>query len=150
MLPTTEKFANLKFIFETSWDKQLLASLHYCRVSRDFGTEIAVLESLIAGLGVWKTADRHRKYLTIFSLTRNAEKERTEQHMESLSGEYCKEDVIRPRNILADKSWIGFDLDDTLHEFRRSSGIAIDSGLQKISDYHHINRCVERKYAIIL
>ena len=33
-------------------------------------------------------------------------------------------DILRLRTIIAEKAWVGFDLDDTLHEFRRSSGTA--------------------------
>ena len=44
-----------------------------------------------------------------------------------------QDDVLRLRAILAEKTWIGFDLDDALHEFRRSSGIATDKSLNAIS-----------------
>ncbi|KAL9610373.1 MAG: hypothetical protein Q9167_004913 [Letrouitia subvulpina] len=44
-----------------------------------------------------------------------------------------RDDFLRLRTILTEKIWIGFDLDDTLHEFRRSSGTAIDKVLAEIS-----------------
>jgi putative hydrolase of the HAD superfamily len=42
-------------------------------------------------------------------------------------------DISRLRTIIAEKTWVGFDLDDTLHEFRRSSGIATNKILDEIS-----------------
>ncbi|OTA99164.1 hypothetical protein M426DRAFT_76559 [Hypoxylon sp. CI-4A] len=39
----------------------------------------------------------------------------------------------RLRAILTEKTWFGFDLDDTLHEFRRSSGKAINQVFEDIS-----------------
>ena len=38
--------------------------------------------------------------------------------------------------ILAEKTRIGFDLNDTIHEFRHSSGIATDKVLAEISKRH--------------
>ncbi|KAI9897693.1 hypothetical protein N3K66_007549 [Trichothecium roseum] len=40
--------------------------------------------------------------------------------------------------VLLAKTWIGFDLDDTLHEFRRASGVATDAVLGAISGAHGI------------
>lgn len=40
---------------------------------------------------------------------------------------------MRPRAIFHEKTWFGFDLDDTLHEFRHSSGRATNKALEKIS-----------------
>ena len=42
------------------------------------------------------------------------------------------------RSILHKKTWFGFDLDDTLHEFRKASGAAILTTLSKISSDHKI------------
>lgn len=42
-------------------------------------------------------------------------------------------DIQRLRAILAEKPWIGFDLDDTLHEFRSSSGTATSKVLEELS-----------------
>jgi putative hydrolase of the HAD superfamily len=42
--------------------------------------------------------------------------------------------MLRLRAILAEKTWIGFDLDDTLHEFRRSSETATNKVLEEISE----------------
>jgi putative hydrolase of the HAD superfamily len=38
------------------------------------------------------------------------------------------------RSALQEKKWFGFDLDDTLHEFRKSSKLAIDETLKAISE----------------
>ncbi|KAH6721848.1 HAD-superfamily hydrolase, subfamily IA, variant 1 [Leptodontidium sp. MPI-SDFR-AT-0119] len=41
-------------------------------------------------------------------------------------------------NTFAEKKWIGFDLDDTLHEFRRSSGLATSKSLEAISQRYGV------------
>lgn len=43
-------------------------------------------------------------------------------------------DAARFRNALLQKSWFGFDLDDTLHEFRRASHKATTATLESISN----------------
>jgi putative hydrolase of the HAD superfamily len=50
------------------------------------------------------------------------------------------------------KSWFGFDLDDTLHEFRRASALASRDVFQAIhAAYNHVNiNTLENTYAIIL
>ena len=47
-----------------------------------------------------------------------------------------RDDILRLRGILIERTWFGFDLDDTLHEFRRSSGIATNRVLAEISKRH--------------
>ncbi|KAH6697498.1 Haloacid dehalogenase-like hydrolase [Plectosphaerella plurivora] len=49
-----------------------------------------------------------------------------------------QDDVSRLRAILSQKTWIGFDLDDTLHEFRRASSTATGQVLADISQRHDI------------
>ncbi|RYP52000.1 hypothetical protein DL768_002796 [Monosporascus sp. mg162] len=66
-------------------------------------------------------------------LLSNAEKEKIEEHVGQLYIRCWKHDVLWLQAILKEKSWFGFDLDDTLHEFRRSSGIATDKTLEEIS-----------------
>ncbi len=39
-------------------------------------------------------------------------------------------------NILREKTWFAFDLDDTLHEFRKASGTALQAVLAMIHDNH--------------
>ncbi|KAL8919865.1 MAG: hypothetical protein Q9172_004770 [Xanthocarpia lactea] len=62
-----------------------------------------------------------------------------------------EDDVLRLRAILTQRTWIGFDLDDTLHEFRRSSGIATNIVLAEISKRHstHIS-ALQDEYSIIV
>ena len=67
-------------------------------------------------------------------LLSNTEKDYIEEHVGLLYLRCWQDDVLRLRDLLAEKSWIGFDLDDTLHEFRRSSGTATDKVLEKISE----------------
>ena len=65
-------------------------------------------------------------------LLSNKEKDEIEKRVGSLYLRCWQNDVLRLRAILAEKTWIGFDLDDTLHEFHRSSEKAINKTLEKI------------------
>ena len=67
------------------------------------------------------------------SLLSNTDKDDVEQHVGLLHLRYWEDDVLRLRATIAEKTWIGFDLDDTLHEFRRSSRTATDKVLEEIS-----------------
>ena len=62
-----------------------------------------------------------------------------------------EDDILRLRAILAERTWIGFDLDDTLHEFRRSSGIATHRVLAEISERHGTPiSALKDEYSVIL
>jgi HAD superfamily hydrolase (TIGR01549 family) len=67
------------------------------------------------------------------NLLSNAEKDTLEEHLGRQYLRCWQDDVARLRAILTGKSWFGFDLDDTLHEFRRASGAATHSVLEEIS-----------------
>lgn len=55
------------------------------------------------------------------------------------------------KDSLAKKTWIGFDLDDTLHEFRRASGAATGSVLQAVSSQYGSDLAeLQQAYAKIL
>ena len=41
--------------------------------------------------------------------------------------------------IIAEKKWIGFDLDDTLHNFRHTTGIATTEMLETIHLRHEVS-----------
>lgn len=47
-------------------------------------------------------------------------------------------DVAKFRDALLQKRWFGFDLDDTLHAFRRASHNAITAALESISSRSHV------------
>ncbi|UZP39552.1 hypothetical protein NXS19_007368 [Fusarium pseudograminearum] len=51
-------------------------------------------------------------------------KEELEEHPGRSYLRCWRDDVMRLRAIFHEKTWFGFDLDDTLHEFRHSSGRA--------------------------
>ena len=68
-----------------------------------------------------------------YNLLSNAGKDNTEEHAGFLDARCRVDDILRLRAILTERTWIGFDLDDTLHEFRRSSGLATDRVLAEIS-----------------
>ncbi|KAK7216539.1 hypothetical protein V2G26_004542 [Clonostachys chloroleuca] len=44
------------------------------------------------------------------------------------------DELVRLQALLSEKSWFGFDLDDTLHEFRRASSAAVEAVLRAVSD----------------
>jgi putative hydrolase of the HAD superfamily len=67
-------------------------------------------------------------------LLSNTEKDHIEEQLGRLYIKRWGSDVLRLGTILAEKTWIGFDLDDTLHEFRRSSGTATNKVLEEISN----------------
>jgi putative hydrolase of the HAD superfamily len=55
------------------------------------------------------------------------------------------------RAILAEKLWVGFDLDDTLHEFRRSSGKATNRVFKRIHEQFGVPLpALEEQYSLIL
>ncbi|VUC38088.1 unnamed protein product [Clonostachys rosea] len=66
----------------------------------------------------------------------NARKDQVE---EAIGRQYLRcwknEEFLQLQTLLSEKSWFGFDLDDTLHEFRRASGAAVDAVLRAISDH---------------
>jgi putative hydrolase of the HAD superfamily len=55
------------------------------------------------------------------------------------------------RAILLSKTWFGFDLDDTLHEFRQASNLALSSVLSKVNQDHGISiDDMQKEYRLIL
>jgi putative hydrolase of the HAD superfamily len=76
------------------------------------------------------------------NLLSNAEKDTLEEHLGRQYLRYWQDDVARLRAILTEKLWFGFDLDDTLHEFRRASGAATHSVLEEIC--HHSGTSLQR------
>ena len=78
-------------------------------------------------LGLLKTVEANstvESNVPYHDLLSNVEKDNIEQHAGFLYARCWKDDILRLRDILTERTWIGFNLDDTLHEFRRSSGIA--------------------------
>ncbi|KAL2786712.1 HAD-like domain-containing protein [Aspergillus keveii] len=55
------------------------------------------------------------------------------------------------RQRLASATWVGFDLDDTLHEFRNASSAASNSVIRTISEQYAMpTQLLQQKYAVIL
>jgi FMN phosphatase YigB (HAD superfamily) len=69
-----------------------------------------------------------------YGLLSNIEKDHIEEQLGRLYIQCWQDDILRLRAILREKIWFGFDLDDTLHEFRRSSGTATNKVLEEISE----------------
>ncbi|KAI1385896.1 HAD-like domain-containing protein [Hypoxylon trugodes] len=72
------------------------------------------------------------------NLLTNSEKDDIEERVGNLYLRCWNDDVHRLQAILAEKTWFGFDLDDTLHEFRRSSGKAMNEVFESISGRYDI------------
>ena len=64
----------------------------------------------------------------------NVEEDNIEKHVCFLDARFRVDDILRLRAILTEKTWIAFDLDDTLHDFRRSTGLATNRVLAEISN----------------
>jgi hypothetical protein len=71
-------------------------------------------------------------------LLSNTEKDTIEEQLDRLYVQCWGSAILRLRTIIAEKTWIGFDLDDTLHGFRRSSGTATNKVLEEISKRYDI------------
>lgn len=66
-------------------------------------------------------------------LLSNTQKDSIEEQLGRLYINCWGEDIARLRSMLAEKTWVGFDLDDTLHEFQRSAGTATNTVLEEVS-----------------
>lgn len=90
-------------------------------------------------LGLFANVEAHssiRDDLPCHGLLSNGEKDILEERLGRLYLELWRDDVLRLREIIKEKPWIGFDLDDTLHEFRYASGQATIAVLEMISSRH--------------
>ncbi|KAH8662499.1 Haloacid dehalogenase-like hydrolase [Xylariales sp. PMI_506] len=67
------------------------------------------------------------------NLLSNSEKDRIEEHVGRQYLRCWQDDVLRLQAAISKKSWVGFDLDDTLHEFRLASSNATTAVLEEIS-----------------
>jgi putative hydrolase of the HAD superfamily len=61
------------------------------------------------------------------------------------------EEVAKLRQILLEKPWFAFDLDDTLHEFRKASGKATSAALRRIEEAYDVSlKSLKAAYSSIL
>jgi HAD superfamily hydrolase (TIGR01549 family) len=67
-------------------------------------------------------------------LVSSEEKEYIENKIGRLYLDFWKAKVLDLRAILKEKEWFGFDLDDTLHEFRKASTAATDAALRLVAE----------------
>jgi hypothetical protein len=87
-------------------------------------------------IGLFSTVEAYSSIkadIPYHGLLSNAEKDAIEEQLGRQYLRYLQDDVARLRSILHKKSWFGFDLGDTLHEFRRASGKATEGVLKEIS-----------------
>lgn len=68
----------------------------------------------------------------------NVEKDLIEEQLGHGYLQHWGDAASRLRSVLSSKTWIGFDLDDTLHEFRRASAKATNRMLEVIHERHAI------------
>lgn len=105
-------------------------------------------------LGLFKTVEMNSSVeanVPYHDLLSNAEKDNIEKNAGFLYARCWEDDILRLRAIISERTWIGFDLDDTLHEFRRSSGTATDTVLAEISKRHNTPLpALKHEYATIL
>ncbi|KAL6716494.1 hypothetical protein ACLMJK_006061 [Lecanora helva] len=81
----------------------------------------------------------------------SAKKNNVEEHAGFQCARYLEDDILRLQAILTKKTWVGFDFDDTLHEFRHSSGVATDRVLAEISKRHNIPMlALKEEYSMVL
>ncbi|KAJ2979782.1 hypothetical protein NQ176_g3041 [Zarea fungicola] len=84
-------------------------------------------------------------------LLSNDEKNKLEEQLGRLYLRCWQDEVLRLPTVLMDKAWIGFDLDDTLHEFRQASSMATDKVLAKISRVYNIPMpALKQEYSQVL
>ncbi|KAM3448666.1 hypothetical protein MY3296_007558 [Beauveria thailandica] len=85
------------------------------------------------------------------SLLSNDEKDKLEEHLGRLYLRCWQDEVPRLRDVLLEKAWIGFDLDDTLHEFRKASSMATNEVLAIMSRQYNIPMpALKQKYSRVL
>lgn len=91
-------------------------------------------------LGLFATVEAHysvERDVPYHGLLSNTEKDTLEKHVGRLYVHCWQDDLVRIRALLAEKSWVGIDLDDTLHEFRKASGSATNRTLKEISQRYN-------------
>jgi FMN phosphatase YigB (HAD superfamily) len=92
-------------------------------------------------LGLFTTVQTYQTIVSSIpchSLVSNDEKEQLENTVGRLYMSLWKDKVEEIRTILQTKTWFAFDLDDTLHEFRKASGAAVSAVLRIISQKYLI------------
>ncbi|KAI1362323.1 HAD-like domain-containing protein [Xylaria arbuscula] len=86
-----------------------------------------------------------------YGLLLNSEKDRIEASIGRLYLNCWKNHARRLSDVLSDKQWIGFDLDDTLHEFRRASSAATHDALEVMSERYGLQcATLEGQYKEVL
>jgi putative hydrolase of the HAD superfamily len=92
-------------------------------------------------LGLFTTVQAYQTIVSSIpchSLVSNDEKEYLENTAGRLYMSLWKDKVEEIRAILQTKTWFAFDLDDTLHEFRKASGAAVSATLRIINQKYVI------------
>jgi hypothetical protein len=92
-------------------------------------------------LGLFSTVQAHREIVASIpshGLLSNSEKEYIENSVGRQYVDCWKGEVEGIRAVLQTKTWFGFDLDDTLHEFRKASMAAVSATLRIINEKYGI------------
>lgn len=103
---------------------------------------------LFATVGAYSTVVPNVPYHNLLS---NDEKDYIERKLGRMYVDCWRGKVEKIRAILKGKTWFGFDLDDTLHEFRKASTAAVGATLQIITQkYGTPIEDLKRAYAEVL
>ena len=105
-------------------------------------------------LGLFKTAEAHstvKADIPSHGLLSNDEKYEIETKLGMMYLSCWTPQVESMRELIKKKKWFGFDLDDTLHEFRKSSKHAVDETLKAISENCKVPiQDLQRSYSKVL
>jgi Haloacid dehalogenase-like hydrolase len=105
-------------------------------------------------LELFTTVEAHSTVISnvpYHNLLSNDEKDYIERKLGRMYIDCWRAKAEEIQAILKEKTWFGFDLDDTLHEFRKASTAAIDATLQVIAQKHSTSmEDLKRAYAEVL
>jgi putative hydrolase of the HAD superfamily len=121
-IPFSDEFLDFKqplgsFLFNNKREKEI-----YCEINPR---------------GIFSTVEKYSgvvQDVPCHNLVSTKEKEYIENKIGRLYLDLWKAKVLDVRTILKEKEWFGFDLDDTLHEFRVASGAATEATLSLIAE----------------
>jgi putative hydrolase of the HAD superfamily len=121
-IPFSDEFLDFKqplgsFLFNNKREKEI-----YCEIKPR---------------GIFSTVEKYSgvvQDVPCHNLVSTKEKEYIENKIGRLYLDLWKAKVLDVRTILKEKEWFGFDLDDTLHEFRVASGAATEATLSLIAE----------------
>lgn len=119
-----------EFILDPQYETSKLCSRWGIPFSQSTSVE-EVFQDIMSSASTTEALKNH-------GLLSNNEKDQLEEAVGRSYVNLWKYDVRQLRKTFSNKQWFGFDLDDTLHEFRRASKIATNSVLDLISKKYNL------------